>query len=73
MDVREIAQDKVIQVSTGVGVPVVANAETLARWYDPYWQPIWEILPWSQLATIIGIGWIGYMAYVTFTDRNKSK
>ena len=71
--IKEAAQDPIVQLSSGIGTTVVANVDTIANWYDPYWQPIWNILPWSQLATIIGIGWIAYMAYVTFTDRNKSK
>jgi len=70
MDIREVAQDKVVQLTSSASLTAVATTE---KWYDPYWNPIWEFLPWSQLATIIGIGWIGYMAYVTFTDRNKSK
>jgi hypothetical protein len=70
MAIREIAQDKMIQGTSSVGV---VGAATTEKWYDPYWDPIWNLLPWSELATVIGIGWIGYMAYVTFTDRKKSK
>jgi len=70
MAIREIAQDKIIQGTSSV---VVVGAATTEKWYDPYWNPIWNLLPWSELATVIGIGWIGYMAYVTFTDRKKSK
>jgi hypothetical protein len=70
MAIREIAQDKIIQGTSSVGV---VGAATTEKWYDPYWDPIWNLLPWSELATVIGIGWIGYMAYVTFTDRKKSK
>ncbi len=70
MAIREIAQDKIIQGTSSVGV---VGAATTEKWYDPYWNPIWNLLPWSELATVIGIGWIGYMAYVTFTDRKKSK
>ena len=70
MAIREIAQDKIIQGTSSVGV---VGAATTEKWYDPYWGPIWNLLPWSELATVIGIGWIGYMAYVTFADRKKSK
>jgi hypothetical protein len=70
MAIREIAQDKIIQGTSSVGV---VGAATTEKWYDPYWDPIWNLLPWSEMATVIGIGWIGYMAYVTFTDRKKSK
>lgn len=70
MAIREIAQDKIIQGTSSVGV---VGAATTEKWYDPYWDPIWNLLPWSELATVIGIGWIGYMAYVTFADRKKSK
>ena len=70
MAIREIAQDKIIQGTSSVGV---VGAATTEKWYDPYWDPIWNLLPWSEMATVIGIGWIGYMAYVTFADRKKSK
>ena len=70
MAVREVAQDKVVQATSSVGVVGAANAE---RWYDPYWNPIWEILPWSELATVLGIPWIAYMFYVSITNRKKSK
>jgi len=70
MAIREIAQDTIIQGTSSVGV---VGAATTEKWYDPYWDPIWNLLPWSEMATVIGIGWIGYMAYVTFTDRKKSK
>lgn len=70
MAVREVAQDKVVQATSSVGV---VGAATTERWYDPYWNPIWEFLPWSEIATVIGIAWISYMAYVSITDRVKAK
>lgn len=76
MAIREVAQNTTVQVSSGVGVPVaavVANSEIPYHWYDFIWDPIWNFLPWSQIATILGIGWIAYLAYVSITDRRNSK
>ncbi len=72
-NVKEAALDPLVQGTSTTGIVVAANADKIAHWYDPFWLPIWNFLPWSQLATIIGIGWIGYMAYVSITDRKKSK
>ena len=46
---------------------------TQAHWYDKYWDPIWNLLPWTELATVMGVIGLGYGGFVFLKNAIKSK
>lgn len=82
MDVEHIealAQNPINQIAVGTGTVAAAHGEKLVEvaqkmhWYDPFWLPIWEFLPWTQLATVLGVPLVSYSLYVTIKNAIKGK
>ena len=69
-NLEQAALNHPTQVATTTVTIGAANADKV-QWFDPYWTPIWNFLPWSQMATIIGLCWIGYSFYMTQKNKNK--
>ena len=78
-NIEAISQNPVVVIPGTAGTIGVANADKIAeiiitaRWYDVWWTPIWEILPWSQMATVIGTPLLAYSVFVTIKNALKNK
>jgi len=66
--INEAAVNPKVQTTTSAATVGAANVD---RWYDPYWSHLWNFLPWDQIATVIGVGWISYSIFITVKDKLK--
>ncbi len=77
--IESLAQNPMAQTAVGAGTVVAAHGEKIAEaaskihWYDPIWQPIWEFLPWTQIATVLGVPLVTYSLYVTIKNAIENK
>ena len=68
--IETAALNQPTQLLTTSTTVAAANADRLNA-FDVVWSPIWNILPWQQLATVIGLGWILYSIAITVKDRRE--
>jgi len=70
----------VANVGLGGGVVYAGNAgDSVLSTCDkvffsatPCWmESVWSVLPWSQLATMVGLAWIGYNIYKMATQNKE--
>ena len=75
-----LAQNPIAQLTVSAGTVGAANAERLismvqkkTHWYDPFWIPVWNFLPWAEIATVLGVPLVAYSLYVTIKNAWKNK
>lgn len=71
-NIEAIAENPAVQATTAAGTIGAAHVDKMP-WYDGVWSPIWNVLPWDQLATVIGTCVLTYSAYVTIKNAVKNK
>ncbi len=79
--IEQAALNPTNQIMVGGGVVGIANAEGIVEvveiskpfWYEPYWAPVWEFLPWSELATVLGVPLATYGLFVIAKNTFKKK
>lgn len=77
--VEAIAQNPAAQITVSAGTIGAANADKIItvmqtqHWYDPFWLPVWQFLPWTQIGTVLGVPLLCYSLFVTIKNAIKKE